>query len=64
MFAEQLNEEDLYDQSGEEQPAEEIYDDDDIALHIPVKKRRKFDKLDNGPEVMLTKHFKLEHEFG
>ena len=59
-----MNDDDLYEQSGGEEPAEEIYDEDDIALHIPVKKRRKFEKLDSGQEVMLTKHFKLEHEFG
>ena len=62
IFAEQLNEEDLIEQEEEEAP-EDIGDEEDIALHIPVKKRRKFDNLDSGPEVMLTKHFKLEQEF-
>ena len=47
----------------EEEDQGEIVDEDDIALHIPVKKRRKFDNHDSGPEVMLTKHFKLEQEF-
>ena len=39
---------------------EDIGDEEDIALHIPVKKRRKFDNPNGGPEVMLTKNFKLE----
>ena len=38
--------------------------DEDIALDIPVKKRRKFDNPESGPEVLLTKHFKLDKEFG
>ena len=37
--------------------------EEDIALDIPVKKRRKFDNPDSAPELMLTKHFKLDKEF-
>ena len=39
-------------------------EDDDIALDIPVKKRRKFANLDGAPEVLLTKHFRLDRDYG
>jgi len=55
-------EEDLLEQD-EEELAEDVNSDEDIALDLPVKKRRKFDNPESGPEVMLTKHFKLDKEF-
>ena len=70
IFAEpvDLNEseaEDLNEEAGSEEPLQD--DEDDIIDDIPIRKVRKFDQeemLAAKQELLLTRNFKLEKEYG